>query len=458
MKMRFKYQLIVYYFAVISIVITAFFLYIFQQSKGTGLENMRDQLISFNEQVYASYCNDIPFDEMECPLNVRFTVIDTNFNIVYFSGPDKSVFTDIKNSRDEIIEAALCGEGTALRFSVHSNKEYLYYAKKYPGVYIRTSTPYTYEKIEVVHHKQEYQYLILVLIVVLVITLIYISRKLTKPLKAFNDFFFLVKSNKKDFSQVTFPDNEYGDIGRKIVDTYEQLEKVKQFKQEVTHNIAHELKTPLTGMRAYLETIMNDEQMPADQMRHFAQKAYKQSLRLTSLVNEVSVLNKLDEQSDYYKIEEVNIAACLKEIEEELAFKLKANNTTFSPKISSELSIRSSHDIIYSLFKNLVDNTLEHAGPNTDITIMAGISQISGESNYRIAFTYMDNGKGIPDEAIAKLFDRFYRIDEGRTRKSGGSGLGLAIVKNSVLFHKGNISVDHNPEGGVIFKFDLMSL
>ena len=198
--------------------------------------------------------------------------------------------------------------------------------------------------------------------------------------------------------------------------------------------------------------------MPPEMMRKFAGRAYKQTLRLSSLVNDVSVLNKLDEQSEYYKIEEVNISNCLKEIEEELSYKLKENNTVFNPLISSELSIRSSHDIIYSLFKNLMDNTLEHAGPDTTITIMAGISQRSGDTNYRINFTYMDNGKGIPDDAIDKLFDRFYRIEEGRARKSGGSGLGLAIVKNSVLFHKGEISVDNAPEGGIIFKFDLMSL
>ena len=89
---------------------------------------------------------------------------------------------------------------------------------------------------------------------------------------------------------------------------------------------------------------------------------------------------------------------------------------------------------------------------------MAGISQIAGEQSYRINFTYMDNGKGIPEKALQNLFDRFYRIEEGRTRKTGGSGLGLAIVKSSVLFHKGNITVENNPDGGVVFKFNLLSL
>ena len=316
---------------------------------------------------------------------------------------------------------------------------------------------YTLQKSDGNH--EHYQYAILLLIIALICTLFYISRKLTKPLKAFNDFFYVMSSNKKkDFSKISFPDDEYGDIGRRIVDTYEQLEKVKHFKQEMTNNISHELKTPLTGIRAYLETIMDDGAMDAGQMRLFVEKAYRQSLRLTSLVNDVSILNKLDEQSDYYKIDEVNISSCLKEIEEELAYKMKANNTVFTPKISSELTIGSNHDIIYSLFKNLIDNTLEHGGPDTHISIMAGIQQISGDPSYRINFTYMDNGVGIPDNAKERLFDRFYRIDKGRSRKSGGSGLGLAIVKNAVLFHKGDIIVENGPEGGLIFKFDLLSL
>ena len=316
---------------------------------------------------------------------------------------------------------------------------------------------YTLQKSDGNH--EHYQYAILLLIIALICTLVYISRRLTKPLKAFNDFFYVMSSNKKDFSKITFPENEYGDIGRRIVDTYEQLEKAKKFKQEMTNNIAHELKTPLTGIRAYLETIIDDDTMDAEQMRHFVEKAYRQSLRLTSLVRDVSILNKLDEQSDYYKIENVNISSCLKEIEEELAYKIKENNTILNLKISSELSLGSNHDIIYSLFKNLIDNTLEHGGPNTEISIMAGIQQKSGESTYRIAFTYTDNGVGIPEKSLERIFDRFYKVDKGRSRKSGGSsGLGLSIVKNAVLFHKGDITIENRPDGGVMFKFDLMSL
>ncbi len=454
--LRFKYQLIFYYFVVIAILICAFLVYVMQQNRDFSIKTERDELIKYNGIIYQSFKNGIPFENVALPENMKFAVIDTLYQIRYHS-VDLPILGSI-DMRDEILEAKATGHGTSLRFSAAMKGQYLFYAKKYPEFYLRTSVPFEYERFILASPHTGYQYAIAMLIIALVVTLIYISNRLTRPLKAFNTFFNLVRSNRKDFSYIEFPNNEYGDIGRKIVSTYEQLEQVKQFKQEVTHNIAHELKTPLTGIRAYLETIISDEQMPPEMMRKFAGRAYKQTLRLSSLVNDVSVLNKLDEQSEYYKIEEVNISNCLKEIEEELSYKLKENNTVFNPLISSELSIRSSHDIIYSLFKNLIDNTLEHAGPDTTITIMAGISQRSGDPNYRINFTYMDNGKGIPDDAIDKLFDRFYRIEEGRARKSGGSGLGLAIVKNSVLFHKGEISVDNAPEGGIIFKFDLMSL
>lgn len=456
MVLRFKYQLIFYYFVVIAILICTFLVYLLQQNRDFSLNTEREKLIEYNEEIYRLHVAGVPFEDMDIPARLKFTVIDTCFQVLYHS-VDIPV-TDMTDMRDEVLEAKMAGHGTSLRFSPVMNMQYLFYVQKYPEFYLKTSVPYQYEKVMLPAPHTGYQYAIAILILFLVITLIYISNRLTRPLKAFVTFFNMVKSNKKDFSLIEFPNNEYGDIGRKIVGTYQQLEQVKQFKQEVTHNIAHELKTPLTGIRAYLETIISDDTMPPELMRKFADRAYRQTLRLSSLVNDVSVLNKLDEQSEYYKIEDVNISACLREIEEELSYKLKENNTVFKPLISSELSIKSSHDIIYSLFKNLMDNTLEHAGPDTTITIMAGITQRSGDPNYRINFTYKDNGKGIPPDAIEKLFDRFYRIEQGRTRTSGGSGLGLAIVKNSVLFHKGEITVDNDPDGGIIFKFDLMSL
>ena len=141
-----------------------------------------------------------------------------------------------------------------------------------------------------------------------------------------------------------------------------------------------------------------------------------------------------------------------------MGYKLKQNNITLRCLFSTNLRINGCHTLIYSLFKNLIDNSIEHGGENITITIRAGINQIPGDGGYRIEFSYADNGRGIPEENIPRIFERFYRIEEGRTRKRGGTGLGLAIVHSAVVYHRGEITVENRPEGGVLFKFYLYSL
>ena len=198
--------------------------------------------------------------------------------------------------------------------------------------------------------------------------------------------------------------------------------------------------------------------MDKQQIIKFTEKAYIQAIRLTSLIYDVATLNKLDERSDTFQNEEVVISDCIEEIRNELEHKLAANKVSLDVLFSSNLKLNGCYTLIYSLFKNLIDNSIEHNSENIAITVSAGINQIPGDGGYRIDFTYRDTGKGIPEENIPRIFERFYRIEAGRTRKRGGSGLGLAIVKCAVAYHRGDIAVENHPDGGIIFKFHLYSL
>jgi signal transduction histidine kinase len=294
--------------------------------------------------------------------------------------------------------------------------------------------------------------------IVLAVVIFYITRRLSKPIKALQQFVDIVNSNDKDYSRIEFSNDEFGDVGRRIIEIFDRYEQTKFYKEQMSHNVAHELKTPVTAIRAYLETILDMPQVERETVKKFVEKAYSQSLRLTSLINDVSMLNKLDERSDSFVVEEVVLSQCINEVLTEMEYKLVANNVTFTSLISANLRLNGCYTLIYSLFKNLIDNSIEHGGKNITITLSAGINQIAGDGGYRIDFTYTNNGRVIPQETLPRLFERFYRIDEGRTRKTGGCGLGLAIVNNAVLFHRGEILADNLPEGGVVFKFHLYSL
>jgi signal transduction histidine kinase len=290
---------------------------------------------------------------------------------------------------------------------------------------------------------------VILLLTVSVILIIYFNKKANKPIKDLKDLLNLVQKGHGYYENLNFSKNELGEIEEKIIQTFKQLEETKIYKQQLTHNIAHELKTPVTSIRGYLETLMQQE-MDKDQRKFFVERAYAQTLRLSSLITDISTLNNIEEASWKYETEKINIKRCIKEIESDLSFSLSENNIKIFTDVDENIEIEGVYILIYSLFKNLIDNSIEHAGRGVEIYI-----QTTSIDPEMIWFRYYDTGKGVSEEHLERLFERFYRVEAGRSRKSGGSGLGLSIVKNSVLLHNGSITVCNKKEGGLQFDFSL---
>ena len=229
----------------------------------------------------------------------------------------------------------------------------------------------------------------------------------------------------------------------------EQAAKENQMRRELTQNIAHELKTPVASILGYTDTILDDLQMPSETQRQFIERTNAQARRLTALLQDISTLNRMDYAAHQLTMERTDVSVIVGDIVEETAIALDKRHMKLNNCLPQSIIIQGNPSLIYSIFRNLVDNAINYAGEGTTIDISAEQSD-----NYW-TFRFSDNGVGISEEHLPRIFERFYRIDKSRSRSIGGTGLGLAIVKNAVILHGGTITARQSERGGLEFEFTL---
>ena len=229
----------------------------------------------------------------------------------------------------------------------------------------------------------------------------------------------------------------------------EQAEKETRMRRELTQNIAHELKTPVASILGYTDTIIDRPDIAEEVKNQFIARTNAQARRLSTLLQDISTLNRMDYAKDMITMERINISVLFADIVQETAIAMEAHQMKLQNYLPQDIIVHGNYSLLYSIFRNLMDNAINYAGQGTEIEVSA--EQLSGFWH----FTFKDNGTGIPAQHQPRIFERFYRIDKGRSREMGGTGLGLAIVKNAVLMHGGTISVSTPDTGGLAFDFTV---
>ena len=360
--------------------------------------------------------------------------------------------------RAEIAQALKEGMGTSVeRQSKTLKHDYFYVASYFPKSHliVRTALPYNDDLARSLQADQHYIWFALVAVIILTLVLYRFTSRLGSNISKLRIFAYKADHNEslevEDLA--SFPGDELGEIAERIIKMYKRVQTTRKeqdiLKRQLTQNIAHELKTPVASIQGYLETILDNPHINEATKAQFLQRCFAQSERLTSLLHDISTLNRLDDGSDMIDFEAVDITQMVADITRETALARQERKMTFDNRMPEHIVVKGNRSLIYSIFRNLTDNAIAYAGEGRKMTLEAK------EQGNKWHFIFRDNGQGVPPEHLARLFERFYRVDKGRSRKMGGTGLGLAIVKNAVLLHGGTIRVNNLPEGGLKFEFTL---
>lgn len=447
----------------------AFFVLQYTREKVFKVENLNSQLQVLNTEILNNIEKTNIVDDFKV-INgdtVRISVIDFSGNIIYDSANDAEMKNH--NNRKEFVDAMKNGSGCMVRrLSESVNKVYFYSATKGDSLVVRTALPYNNSLVQTLEIDWTYTYIIVIIAIVINIIAYFAIHRIGMTVNNLREFVSKAEEGKLDLAEnYEFPQDELGDISAMIVKMYLNEQKTRRerdenmnalifeehekqrIKHQLTNNINHEIKTPVHAIQACLETIVNNgDRLSKEQETELISRAYEHVNQLCSLLQDVSIITRITDARDKIEMGVVNINGIIDNLRKDMELLPVEKRMRLNIDVPENMIINGNESLVQSIFNNLVSNAVSYSG-GRDIFISA---TDEGDS---YMFEFADNGIGVDKEHQSKLFERFYRIDSGRSRKLGGTGLGLSIVKNAVLFHKGAIRVSNRAKGGLLFTFTL---
>lgn len=398
---------------------------------------------------------------------LRVSVIDVDGNVIFDNSTDSLPVADHRN-RQEIAGAIATGSAYAVRrVSDTTGDTYFYSALKRGDYIVRTAVPYSVPLQHMLSADKSFLWVMIGVMAVMCVIGYFATRRIGLHVMRLNEFAAKAEKGERIYDTAAFPRDELGDISSHIVKLYaklqqavtdrdrehqaalhEEREKIR-IKRQLTNNINHELKTPLAAIKVCLETMMSHRDMDADKRDEFLRHSFEHASRLQRLLDDVSVITRLDEGSATISHEQLDLNDVVDDVCEMMKSATESAGFKVSVTRNGDLSLIGNQSLLTSIFYNLIDNALSYSGGN-EINI-----KINGNDSESISVQFNDNGSGVSPEFLERIFERFFRVDKGRSRQHGGTGLGLSIVKNSVMFHGGEIKARNAASGGLEIGFSL---
>ena len=236
-----------------------------------------------------------------------------------------------------------------------------------------------------------------------------------------------------------------------IVDDVTDIRRLEHMRSDFAANVSHELRTPITSIQGYVETLLETNTDDPDQSHRFLEIIRRNSERLAAIIEDLLTLASLERPGEIAESDQdiTPVRMIISEVIDRMGQSARAKNIELQVECADEFTIRSRGDLIVEALSNLVSNAIRYTPENAPVLIT--VDSIDGF----VRISVIDEGPGIPERHVPRLFERFYRVDKARSRSEGGTGLGLAIVKHIALAHGGRVEVETKLGAGSTFMLDL---
>ena len=398
---------------------------------------------------------------------VRVTLIDPAGHVVFDNSLDTLPGANHLD-RPEVAEALARGTGyTIRRHSESTDRNYFYSAMRGDRYIVRSAVPYSVPLGEILAADREFLWFMLGVTLLMSVAGYFATRRLGQNITRLNEFAERAERGERIDDLPAFPHDELGEISSHIIRLYARLQKTTadrdrehalalheeqekiRIKKQLTNNINHELKTPVAAIQGYLETLLANPCLTAEKRTAFLEKSCAQVERLRHLLSDVSTITRMDEGRELIGKEPVVLNDLIDEVRADMELRPEGQRLRVNCDFQGPVEVEGNPSLLSSVFRNLADNAAAYSG-GRDIFI-----RLLSDTAEACTILFADNGIGVDEEHLPHLFERFYRIDKGRSRKLGGTGLGLSIVKNAVVIHGGTITVRNGERGGLEFVFTL---
>jgi two-component system phosphate regulon sensor histidine kinase PhoR len=389
--------------------------------------------------------------------HTRFSVIDLNGDVIADSDIKDSSTMENHLDREEIKEALKTGTGYATRKSETLRKSMLYVAsisenEKY---ILRIAIPFSGLK--------QYVGILIPSVIIsigipLIVSLILADRfsySVTKPLKEIAEEMHKLKEENPEFhfnhynyDEMNVIANTTLQMSKAVKESMERIEFEKMVRQEFFSNASHELKTPLTSVRGYVELLENDMVIDENMKKDFLARIKKETFNMTNLINDILMISRLETKEAEVILTQVRIYPVINEVCKALEPLAKEYQVKVHMNCKP-ITMLANTQQLRELFSNLITNAIKYNKPGGKVDVI-----ITSEAK-ELVLIVEDTGVGVPEDARQRIFERFYRVDKGRSKKVGGTGLGLSIVKHIVNYYEGTIEVQSKLQEGTRFTVRL---